>query len=290
MSEPTRPWALVLGASGGTGGAVARCLARDPGWNVFGVHRGNHPEPAAAVEAAVEAAGRRCFMRLADAGTSESADAGAAQLEEIAGPRSVGVLAHAIASASYGRFASGARDQLHPRQIRKTFETMAHSFIYWVQALRERDLLAPGARIVAFTNPFADSCANGWGLIAAAKAALELYVRQLGLELGGEGYRTALVKFGLVETRAIRIAFGDAGWQNVTEAVAGVTPAGRLSTTEEVAELVSFLVDPRADWFNGATIDFTGGQAQSLINPLFNPGIRADGSRGGGDAKQEEKG
>ena len=269
-------WALVLGASGGTGTSVARALARDPGLHVFGVHRGNHPKEAAALVQDVGLADRRCHLRCGDAGTAEGAARGAEEVLAVAGPGSVRLFVHAIADASYGRFVSGPGERLHPRQVEKTFDCMAHSFVYWAQELLARDLLAPGARLVALTNPFADSCANGWGLIAATKAALEIYVRQLALELGPRGLCTCIVKFGMVETRAIRIAFGERGWERLKKTVAGVTPNGRLATTDEVARLISFLCRKEAEWFNGATIDFTGGQAQSLIDPLFNPRQREE--------------
>src|SRR5262249_19039103 len=58
-------WALVLGASTGTGAAVARALARDPGLHVFGVHRGHYPDDARALEADVCAAGGTLALHVA---------------------------------------------------------------------------------------------------------------------------------------------------------------------------------------------------------------------------------
>ena len=39
-------WAVILGASTGSGAAIARAVARDPGLHVFGVHRGHFPDEA----------------------------------------------------------------------------------------------------------------------------------------------------------------------------------------------------------------------------------------------------
>ena len=47
-------WCVVLGTSIGTGAAVARALARDPGLDVFGVHRGNHGSEAGLLGCEVE--------------------------------------------------------------------------------------------------------------------------------------------------------------------------------------------------------------------------------------------
>lgn len=271
-----RQWAVVLGVSGGTGGAVAAALARDPGLDVFGVHRGRRKADAAAVEAAVVEAGRRCQMHVGGAGTPAEIAAAVDRLAEVAGPRSVRILVHSIADASYGTFVMNHRmKRLDAARMQKTFDSMAHSFVWWVQALVDRDLLAPGARLVALSNPMVDSVVHGWGLVAAAKAALEIYVRQLGHEMGPEGYRVALLKFGMVETQAIRIAFAPEEWERVKAAIAGCTPARRLCTVEEVGRFVSVLAGPGGEWFNGGTIDLTGGQIGSLLDTIFNPETEA---------------
>jgi len=48
-------------------------------------------------------------------------------------------------------------------------------------------------------------------------------------------------------------------------------PARRMTTADEVARFVSLLLDERAAWLNGATIDFTGGMTQSLLDVVINP-------------------
>jgi 3-oxoacyl-[acyl-carrier protein] reductase len=42
-------------------------------------------------------------------------------------------------------------------------------------------------------------------------------------------------------------------------------PLGRFGKREEVADLVTFLVSPRASLLTGATINVDGGQSKSLI-------------------------
>ena len=79
MTKASDPhWAVILGCSSGTGAAIARQLAVDPGLNLFGVHRGKHPDGAIAVERAAEAAGRRVclvgrsMIRMAEASCKAS--------------------------------------------------------------------------------------------------------------------------------------------------------------------------------------------------------------------------
>lgn len=282
MSAPQRHWALVLGASSGTGAAAAYALAKAPGLDVFGVHRGNHPESAAKVQEEVETAGGRCHWRVADAATHEGVVAGAEEIAAVAGPRSVAVVVHALACGSFGHLAHGHRDTLRPRQFHRTFDAMAHSFVWWAQELAARDLLAPGARLIGLTNPIVHDAADGFGLISASKAALAIYVRHLSLELAPLGHRTMLVEFGLVDTPAIRLAFPGGEWERVSGEIAGATPSGRLCTVEEVGDLLSALAGRLGDWFNGATIDFTGGQTRFLLDTIFHPEGRDDTPRNGG--------
>jgi len=266
-----RPWAVVLGVSSGTGGAAARQLAVEPGFNIFGVHRSRHPEGAAEVEREVLAQGRRCHFRVGDAGTAEGAQEGAEELLRVAGPRSVKFFLHSIANASVGLLTSGNERQLRPWQFQKTMESMAHSFVYWVQEMLARDLLAPGAHLLGLANTMEDTVLRETGLIAASKAALGLYVRHLAHELGPRGYRINLLKFGAVITPAVEKTFGLEKIARLKSVLQRALPARRLSSMEEVARLIAFLAGENASWFNGATIDFTGGEIQAFYDVLLHP-------------------
>lgn len=269
LDESQGQWALVLGASAGTGAAVARALAIDPGLDLFCVHRGRYPAFAAELERNVMAAGRRMTTYIADASTAESARLGVAALLEQVGPRKVRVFAHAIANASVGMLASGGKI-LEPHQLEKSFNSMAHSFVHWVRELVARDALAPSARLIGFSNPVVGSLVPGLAAIAAGKAALEIYVRQLAIELGPLGHRVNLVNFGLVDTYASRVGFPPERWEHVKERASLATPARRLCTVEEVGRFVSVLAGDAGAWFNGATIDFTGGMTQGLLGTVLN--------------------
>lgn len=260
-------WAVVLGASAGTGAAIAAALATRADLNIFGVHRGNHAESAAHVDDVVQTAGRTCHMRVADAGTHAGAQQGADEILEVSGPQSVSFFVHSIACASVARLVAGnGPPPAHPKQVEKTFESMAHSFVWWSQALLERDLLAPGARLMALSNPMVDQVLRGTALVAAAKAALSTYIRHLAHEMGPLGYRVNELKFGAVPTHALLTTVGNGPAQAIADTAARAIPAGRLVTVEEVANFVALLARPEAAWLNGATLDFTGGETQALYD------------------------
>src|SRR5262245_35713404 len=176
-------------------------------------------------------------MLVSDAGTAEGAVLGAGAVHEIAGPRRVRLFVHSIANASVGPLVLDGDNRLVPKQIEKTFSSMAHSFVYWTRELYARGLLAPGARLLGLTNPVAGSLVRDLGLIAATKAALEIYIRDLAMELGPLGYRVNLLSFGLVDTLAGRVGFASNEWERAARMAASVTPAGRLCTIDEVGRL-----------------------------------------------------
>jgi NAD(P)-dependent dehydrogenase (short-subunit alcohol dehydrogenase family) len=264
-------WAVVLGASSGTGAAIARAVAADPALSlhVFGAHRGNHDAEAEAVIRDVTDAGRRAHFRRADVGTALGCTAGAEELIAVAGPRSVKLFVHSIANASVGPLVTG--EPLAPWQFHKTFDAMAHSFAWWAQELSRRDLLAPGALLLGLSNPMVDQSVKGTALIAASKAALEAYVRHLARELGPRGHRVNLLKFGAIVTEAMKRTFRSDALERLQATLPRAVPAGRLCTAAEVARLVCVLAGDAGAFFNGATIDFTGGETQSLLDVLVHP-------------------
>jgi len=242
-------------------------VADRPGLDVFLAHRGNHAAEASLVEADIQARGRRTARYIGDVGTAEGVEAGAKALAELVPQNSVRLFVHSLASASVGHLTGPNRLVL--RQVHKTFDVMAHSFLFWVQELLERNLLAPGARLLALTNPLDESLILTCGLISASKGALEQYVRALALELGPQGYRVNMLKFSTVITPAVGAVYGKDVLAQLTRAHERLMPARRMCTVEEVGRVVSFLAGPDAEYFNGATIDFSGGMSLGAFDLLL---------------------
>ena len=263
-------WFVVLGCSTGTGRAVAQAAA-DAGYDVFGIHRGNWPEGAAAVERYVQASGRRIVLWQADGAEPEAATRGAALLQEHAGPGSVRLFVHAIASASVGRLTVGD-DPLAPRQLQSTFDRMAHSFVWWCHALHSQGLLDPqGAQLLGLSNLMTEHVIRGAAAISASKAALHQYVKHMAVELGPEKHRVNLLKFAMVLTEALHVTFSAEDVGKLVRTMERSVPAGRLLTVDEVGELVVWLASDQARWFNGAEIDFTGAESHAFFDALIYP-------------------
>lgn len=279
-------WALILGSSSGSGAAIARALANNPGLDVLGVHRGNHKDAAAEVVRDVVAAGRRMEELVTEAAKLDAIEPLADEVAKLVPAGSLQVFVHSIANASVGFLVRVPEDgphkgaaRLHPKQIDKTFLSMAHSFVYWVRALYDRGLFAPDARILALTNAINDQNLGNLSAIAASKSALETYVRHLAWELGPLGMRVNALKFGTTETTALRWIFPDEIWEEVRQVHHTMHPAGRMVTTEEVGAFVSVLAGPAGAWFNGAVIDMTGGQMLAAYDVLMREVARAAGAK-----------
>lgn len=268
------PWAIVLGSSSGSGLAIACAVAEEPGLNVYGMHRGNHLDGAAAARAQVTRAGRTYDELVAEAGKEEGIADAIEAIRRTIPPGGIRLFVHAIANASIGYLTDGP-DLLHRKQIEKTFNCMAHSYVYWVRALVHSGLLAPGAQLLALTNAVTDSSLANLAAIAASKAALETYVRYLAWELGPKGYRVNALKFGTAETAALKWIFPDDVWSEARDIHHRMHPAGRMVELGDVGRFVSVLAGERGAWFNGAVIDFTGGQMNSVYQVLMDEVLAA---------------
>ena len=97
---------------------------------------------------------------------------------------------------------------------------------------------------------------------AATKAALDGMTRALAMEYGPSGIRANSVAPGVVETAMWRENLAKPG---VSEAVLGVIPLRRISTAEEMADVVTFLASDASRSITGAVIAADGGM-HSTVN------------------------
>jgi 3-oxoacyl-[acyl-carrier protein] reductase len=104
-----------------------------------------------------------------------------------------------------------------------------------------------GGRIVALTS---DHTAHNTPY-GASKGALDRIVIAAAVELADRGVRANVINPGPVDT----------GWMDdaVRDSAVQATPAGRLGTADDTANLVRFLFSEPGSWLNGQLLSSNGG-------------------------------
>lgn len=111
------------------------------------------------------------------------------------------------------------------------------------------------------------------GGYAVAKAALNNYSKSLSKEFSPKGIRVATVSPGMVKTDTMDAYLQSLAetsglsieqvTQNLMDSLGGI-PLGRMALPEEIAELVGFLVSPKASYITGVNYIIDGGSNPSL--------------------------
>jgi NAD(P)-dependent dehydrogenase (short-subunit alcohol dehydrogenase family) len=252
-------WALVLGASSGFGAAVCRRLASD-GFDICGVHldRRSTLPTAEKVKADVEAAGRRALFFNVNAAADDKREQVLDELAETCGPNGVRLLFHSLAFGSMAPLVGEARKGSARRsQVEMTLDVMASSLVYWTQGLVWRGLIGDGGRVLAMSSAGSKRVTAGYGMVSAAKAALESYVRQLALELAPKGIAVNTIRAGVTHTAAVEKI---PGWEGLIARARAINPGCRTTTVEDVANTVSLLVRPESAWLTGNVLGVDGGE------------------------------
>lgn len=251
--------ALILGASSGFGAAAVRAFAR-AGYDIVGVHldRAAAQPSLDALTAEVEGLGRRIRLFNGNAANDERRSEILAALSDLA-PGEVQVLLHSLAFGTLLPLAplpgeKGARRN----QIEMTLDVMASSLVYWVRDVVDAGWMGAGGRVFAMTSAGATQAWRGYGPVAAAKAALEAYVRQLAVELAPRQITVNAILAGATRTPALEKIPGAAV---LVQRALERNPSGRLTTPEDVAACLVALAHPGTAWMTGNVLRVDGGES-----------------------------
>ena len=120
---------------------------------------------------------------------------------------------------------------------------------------------APGAAVVLVSSIYALVPPNGMAHYAAAKGALLSLTKALAGQLGPAGIRVNAVTPGLIRTPMTEAS--SRGDEAFFADRAAVVPLRRLTTTEEVAATIAWLLSPEAGSLTGQAISPSSGEVMT---------------------------
>lgn len=239
MNATTRT-AIVTGASGGIGRAVAGRLARD-GFAVVLNYAGDAASADKAV-AELRAAGRQALAVKADvANAGEVGQLFKATVGQFGG---VTVVVHCAGIMPLRTIVEDQDlslfDQVITTNLRGSYAVMAES------ARR----LTRGGRIIAFSSSEVAKSFPRYGAYSASKAAVESLVHTLANELRGREITVNAVAPGPVAT----YLFLKGKSQEQIDELTKLSPLERLAGPEDIVGTVSFLAGPDGAWVNSQVL------------------------------------
>jgi len=238
--------AIVTGASGGIGRAVARRLSRD-GFGIVVNYAGNAAK-AEEVVAEIAAAGGRAIAVQADVANATDVDRLFKEAVDTFGTIDVVVNCAGIMPL---RPIAGGDLEVFDKVIATN---LRGAFVVLGQAARQ---VSAGGRIIAFSTSVIAKAFPTYGPYIASKAGVEGLVHVLANELRGRNITVNAVAPGPVATELFLSGKTDAQIEQMSK----LPPLERLGQPEDIASVVSFLAGPDGGWVNGQILRANGGFA-----------------------------
>ena len=235
--------ALVTGASGGIGGAIARALhQRGAAVLLAGTRQG-------ALEVLAAELGERTGIHAADLADPAAADALVKDAEA-----TLGKLDILVNNAGLTR--DGLAVRMKDEDWQKVLDVDLTAGFRLARAALRGMMRRRFGRIIGITSVVGVVGNPGQANYAAAKAGMIGLSKALAAEVATRGITVNCVAPGFIAS-----AMTDALTPEQKDRIAGAIPMGRLGTPADVAASVVFLASDQASYITGQTIHVNGGMA-----------------------------
>jgi 3-oxoacyl-[acyl-carrier protein] reductase len=237
--------ALVTGASGGIGGAIARAIHAQGGAVALSGTRRD------ALEALAAELGERVAICPADLRDPAAADALIAATEAALGPLSI-----LVNNAGY------TRDMLAMRMTDADWQGVIDVDLSapfrLIRASLRGMLKRRAGRIINIASIVGVTGNAGQANYSAAKAGLIGMSKSLAQEVGSRGVTVNVIAPGFVQT-----AMTEGLPEHHRAKLLGAIPLGRMGTPEDIAAAAVYLAADESAWVTGATLHVNGGMAMT---------------------------
>jgi len=243
MTSPAqlRKRALVTGASGGIGQAIAERLGRD-GAHVI-AHANTNLTAAEAVVARIVAAGGSAEAIAFDV---TDGDASRSAAERLLAAGAIQIIVNNAGIHDDAVFPGMRAEQWH-----RVIDVSVNGFFNVTQPLVMAMMRTRWGRIVNVSSIASLTGNRGQVNYSAAKGALNSATKSLALELASRGITVNAVAPGIIDAGMAEAAFDRA-------AIEKLVPMKRAGTAGEVAALVAFLASDEAAYISGQVISING--------------------------------
>jgi 3-oxoacyl-[acyl-carrier protein] reductase len=243
MFDLTGKTALITGASGGIGGAIAKAL-HDAGATV--ALSGTRVEPLQALAAEL---GDRVHVLPCNLSDAEAVNALPKQAAEAMG--AVDILVNNAGITKDNLFM-----RMSDEDWASVIEVNLTSTMRLCKGVVRGMMKARWGRIINISSIVGTTGNPGQANYAASKAGMVGMSKSIAYEVASRGITVNCVAPGFVTT-AMTDKLNDAQKAGILTQV----PAGRMGEPEEIAAAVLYLASPEAGYVTGATIHVNGGMA-----------------------------
>ena len=243
MFDLTGKTALVTGASGGIGEAVARALHAQGATVVL------HGTRAEKLEALQKDLGARAFALAVDLSDRDAVAGLADAASALAGPISI-----LVNNAGITR--DGLLMRMKDDDWDSVLEVNMTASMSLCRAAMRGMMKARTGRIISISSVVGVTGNAGQTNYAASKAGMIGFSKSLAAEVASRGLTVNVVAPGFIET-----PMTDVLDESQKSALLTRVPAGRLGHADEIAATVAFLASDEAAYITGATLHVNGGMA-----------------------------
>ncbi|QDH12885.1 3-oxoacyl-[acyl-carrier-protein] reductase [Formicincola oecophyllae] len=240
--------ALVTGATGGIGAAIARALHRQGAAVVLS---GRRAEALASLQAELDAARPgQAWCVPADLADPAQADALVGEAEKASG-RPLDILVN-----NAGLTRDGLAMRMKDSDWADVIKVDLESPFRLARAALKGMLRRRSGRIISIASIVGSTGNGGQANYAAAKAGLVGMSKSMAQEAAPRGVTVNVVAPGFIQTAMTEVLP-----ESVRAKLLGSIPLGRMGQVDDIAAAVLYLASDEAGWVTGTTLHVNGGMA-----------------------------